>query len=832
LAGGLIVAAGLGAYANSFWGPFVYDDLSCIVDNSSIRQLWPLSGPLSPPCIGGSVTSRPLLNLSLAVNYRLGGLNVWGYHATNLAIHLIGGLLLLGIVRRTFLLPVLRPRYGDAAWGLALAIAVLWTLHPLQTESVTYIIQRAESLAGLLYLLVLYSVIRSLRSSHRAWWHVVAVGACFLGAAVKEPIVSAPVVVLLYDYTFLEDSFRKILQRRWGLYAGLFASWGLVAYLQAKTGLPVLEEQLGSIGFWAYVRSQPGVILYYLRLSLWPHPLCFSYEWPVARTLGEILPGTLVVGLLGMATVWGLWKRRGWGFLGAWFFLILAPTSSVMPLKQLAFEHRMYLSLASVVALVASSICLGGQRLVSWGVLSRRACMAAGVSLAVVAGGMMGVLTFQRNEVYQSPLSIWKNTVAMAPRNPYARSNLGNALATLGRHSEALEQYEEAVRLKPDDYAEGHNNWGNALLKLGRPAEAIEHYREAVGLKPDDAVSHYNWGNALSTLDRPLEAVEHYEKAIRLKPDHAEAHNNLGNALSTVGRHSESIEHYQQAIRLKPDYAEAHNNWGNTLLALGRFPEAIEHYQEAIRLSPGDSKAYYNWGNALVTLGQYSEGIEQYRQAIRLNPNDAVSHYNWGNVLLTLGQQSEAIEQYRRAVRIQPDYADAHNNWGNALSALGRYSEAIEHYLKALQIKPEAAAIQLNVSLVLQQVGRTREAAEHGREAVRLMPDHSQAHQTLAWFLATHEEAVGGDPTEAVKLAERACALTGRRNIGCLDTLAAAYASAGRFEEAIATAKEAWRLADAAGEGTLAQEIHIRLQLYRDRKPYREPRGGTTKDHP
>ena len=219
-------------------------------------------------------------------------------------------------------------------------------------------------------------------------------GACFLGVAVKEPIVTAPVVVLLYDYTFLEDSFRKILRRRWGLYAGLFASWGLLVYLQAKTGLPVLEEQLGPIGFWGYMRSEPGVILYYLRLSLWPHPLCFSYEWPVADSLGAILPGALMVGLLGAMTVWGLWKRRGWGFLGAWFFLILAPTSSVMPLRQLAFEHRMYLSLAAVVALVVAGGYVVGQRLLCWGWMSRRTGLVTGMSLAVAMAGMMGYRTF------------------------------------------------------------------------------------------------------------------------------------------------------------------------------------------------------------------------------------------------------------------------------------------------------------------------------------------------------------------------------------------------------------------------------------------------------
>jgi tetratricopeptide (TPR) repeat protein len=726
LAAGLIVVAGLCVYANSFEGPFVYDDLICIVDNPCIRQLWPLGPVLFPPFQGTTVTNRPLLNLSLAINYRLGGEKVWGYHAANLAIHLACGLLLLGIVRRTLELPVLKGRFGEAAWGLAAAIALLWTVHPLQTESVTYIIQRAESLSALFQLLALYGVVRGSQSSRRAWWYVVAVGACFLGVAVKEIAITAPLVVLLYDRTFLAESFGKALRRRWGLYVGLFAAWGFLLCLLAGTGVPKLKEELGPMGQWAYIRSEPGVILHYLRLSVWPHPLCFNYEWPVASTWGEILPGALGVGLLLGATAWGLWKGRGWGFLGAWFFLILAPTSSIMPLPQLAFEHRMYLSLAGVIALVVMGAYVASERWPGGKWIGDRGMWAGRVGLVLSAAILFGFLTVRRNEVYQSALLLWQDTVRKAPYNHHAHSDLGVLLTDAGRFSEAIEHLEEAIRIKPND-AGTHNNLGMALREAGRVQEAIEHYQQAIALKPDHATAHSNLGIALTATGRVSEGMEHLKRATQVKPDDFSAHINLGVALAGEGRALEAIEEYRLAIGLKPEVAVAHNNLGHALAALGRGAEAIEQYQEAVRL--------------------------------------------------------------------KADYGMAHHNLAAALVG----------------------------------AGRVREAIEQGKEAARWLPNDAEANRFVAWLMATFEPAQGGDPEQAVELAQRACRLTGRRDIGCLDTLAAAYASAGRFAEAVSTAKEAWQKALAAGEVALAEELHMRLQLYRDGKPYREPAGHPAK---
>jgi tetratricopeptide (TPR) repeat protein len=720
LAAGLIVVAGLAAYGNSFSGPFIYDDLSSIRDNPSIRHLSAIGEVLSPPGNGETVSGRPLLNLSFAINYAISGPSTRGYHVVNLAIHILNGLLLLGILRQTFCSSVLSPRFGRAALGLGWATAILWTVHPLQTESVTYIVQRAESLASMLYLLVLYCAIRGMHAKRPVGWYVVAVGSCWLGVATKETVVTAPLMVLLYDRTFVGGSLQEAFRRRWSLYVALAAGWMLLIGLLWSTGLVGRREEMGTLDAWSYACSQPGVLLHYLRLSVWPDPLCFNYDWPAGKTMGAILPAMTAVGLLVVATVRGLTGGRTWGFVGAWFFLILAPSSSVQPLGQLAFEHRMYLPLAAVASAVVVGGAMAGQWLARRGWLPGRAGMIAGVCVVTLAAVVLGQVTFRRNEAYGTELSIWQDTVAKAPHSSFAHNNLGVELTNSGRVAEAIEHCQEAIRLKPDN-ASAHANLGNALKEAGRAAEAIERYQEAIRLKPSDAQPHYN----------------------------------LGNALAKGGRVAEAIEHYQEAIRLKPDYASAHMNLGVLLGELGRLPEAIEHHRQALKITPDCAEAYNNLAVAMVKSDDLQGALEPFLEAVRLDPHYAEAHYN--------------------------------------------------------------------LSVTLSRVGRIREAIEHGQEAARLAPTRWQLNRFAAWLMAIHEPAQGGDPTRAVELGQQACTLTGRHESICLDTLAAAYASAGRFDEAASTAKEAWQIAQSAGQDSLAEEIHMRMQLYRDQKPYRKP---------
>ena len=631
----LIAAAALAAYANSFTGPFVLDDLPSIAANPTIRHLGAALRPSAATTGGG----RPILNLSLAINYAISGSAVWSYHALNLAIHVLAGLALFGIIRRA-----LERRTGTAAPSIAFAAALLWILHPLQTESVTYIVQRAESLMGLFYLLTLYCFIRGSGTEgvRARRWYALSIAACLLGMGTKEVMVSAPLVALLYDRTFLAGGFREAWRRRAPVYAGLGCTWLVLAYLVFSAHGRGGTAGFGSAVAWqSYALTQLPAIAHYLRLCFWPHPLVFDYGTALATfSLYVVLCGLLVACLVAL-TAWALFRRPALGFLGASFFAILAPSSSFIPVAtETMAEHRMYLPLAPVSALVVIGIY-------RW--LGRAAlpvCMA-------LAAGLLWT-TWQRNETYRSEMGLWADTVNRRPDNDRARTNLGNALSAQGRTAEAIVQFEEALRLNPLG-ADARNDLGNAFNAQGRTAEANAQFEEAQRLNPDSIEAHNNLGNALNAQGRAPEAIAQYEEALRINPDYAEAHNNLANVLNAQGRSAEAIVHFEAALRLKPEVAEVHNDLGNALKAAGRSAEAIAEYEEALRLDPQYAAAENNLGNALNAQDRAPEAVAHYEAAIRLSPDSAAFQMNLAVTLLKIpGRAAEAVPHLKEVLRLQP----------------------------------------------------------------------------------------------------------------------------------------------------------------------------------
>ena len=545
----LILLSGTVAYHNSLGGPFIFDDQFRIVENARLRHLWPPEA-----LIAGSL--RPVVDLSLAVNYALGGLDVRGYHLVNLAIHLGAALLLFGVVRRTLILPRLAARFGGASPWLAACVAILWVVHPLQTQSVTYTIQRAESLAGLWYLLTLYAVIRAATARRPTNWSSTAVLACALGMATKPVMVTAPLLVLWYDRTFLSGSVGRALRRSRGLYAGLAATWLVLGAVLMSPELARLSAgfRLRTLTLLEYAGSQPGVILHYLRLACWPHPLVFDYDWPLAHGAAIARPA-LLLGAMVLAVGWALRRAPAFGFLGFACLLLLAPSSSVMPIRDLAMEHRMYLPLAPLMVLAVLGAHAALRRLPSSTALRRAIGAGLMVAIAVTFTG----LTIRRNADYASEEAMWRDTIQQRPANPRAHTNLGAVLAAQGRMDEAIAHDTEALRLD-DAYAEAHSNLAAALVGRGRLAEAEAHYQRALHLWPGDAKAHVGLGAVLSAQGRRSDAMRQYQEALRLDPQSAEAHNNLGVALVEAGRMDEAIAHYLDALRLRPDYAKARNN--------------------------------------------------------------------------------------------------------------------------------------------------------------------------------------------------------------------------------------------------------------------------------
>jgi tetratricopeptide (TPR) repeat protein len=621
----LIGGAAIFAYQTSFAGVFVFDDEFAIQRNPNIRTLWPLSRALSAPP-ESPVSARPVASLTLAVNYALaplesrdvmapGGVdappdvtrrflaNVWGYHFMNLALHVLAALAAYGVVRRTLVSDRLRPRFGPASGALASAVALVWVVHPLTTDAVTYVTQRTEVLMGLFYLLTLYCAIRGAEPgvdrARRRGWAAAAVVACALGMGSKQTMVTAPFVVLVWDWMFgsptaeaTEASARRL---RWRLYAGLAATWVILA-----AGL-ALERWPHSIGIdregwtpWTYLLTQAGVIVHYLRLSFVPMPLVLDYDgWPMARSVLDVAPQAALLGVLVGATIAAVLRRAPWGFAAAWCFALLAPSSSVLPLAtEIAAERRMYTALVGVVSLAVIGAYVLGQFLLERLAPDRRPQRTVrAVAILALAGvtGSLAMLTLDRNRDYWSEERIWRDTVEKRPDNPRARLNYGVVLAAERRYPEAEAQLREALRLK-EPVAKAHLNLGSILCSQQRFDEGIPHLERAVALDPELSTAQANLGEAYGALGRRAQAAKHFALAVEGEPGKLFLLNRLGWLLATspeddVRDAARAVELGERAVRLtsRQDplsldtlaaaYAEA-----------GRFDEAAATLREALQL--------------------------------------------------------------------------------------------------------------------------------------------------------------------------------------------------------------------------------------------------------
>jgi Flp pilus assembly protein TadD len=599
-----IVVVGVCVFWNSLGAPFIWDDNTAIVNNGTIRSVWPLSDSLSPP-LETPVAARPVANLSLAVNYAAGELAVQGYHAWNLAVHIGCALLLFGIVRRT--IATVNSRWP--ADGLASAAALLWLVHPLNSEVVNYTTQRTESMMGLFFLLTLYSAIRARRSKRESRWTALAILSCALGMGTKESMVTAPLIVVLYDRLFEFDSFGDALRSRKLLYTGLAATWLELAALMM--GWP--RSTVGTteaVGPWTYLLNQVEMITRYLRLTFWPGPLVLDYGLPRMLTLRDVIPGAIVLVALLAGTLLVLFRWPRMGFLGAAFFITLAPMSSVVPvLSEVGAERRMYLPLAALIVLVVVLVQLVVDRLSAGSSKRSKRLLrpfAAAVAIVVLS---LGVRTVYRNAEYNNPVSLWQSSVEARPQGrarmllaaaliadsrrdeaiaelrqavtdfPDARSALGTELFFLGQFAEAAASLDAFVRTQPSNLNRVPFRilLAQARQSLGDLAEAESQFRAVLALDPSNkaaqeglllvAIAHRKKAERLlrEREAKVLEATEEAKAALRLNDQDFEAHNVLGVALASQGRIGDAIEEFRRALSIKPDDGNARSNLARAL---------------------------------------------------------------------------------------------------------------------------------------------------------------------------------------------------------------------------------------------------------------------------
>jgi len=533
----LLLAAGAMAFQNCTAGTFLLDDVSGILQDEAIHSvgaMWEttgLPGPLKP---------RSLVRWSLAVNYHFGANNPWGYHVVNLCVHLFAGLLLYDLLRRTLLLESMPQRVGARSALLAFCIALIWLVHPLQTASVTYIIQRLEAMMGLLFLACIYALLRGSQSA-RPWpWYLASLVACWMGMAAKEVMIAAPLVALTYDRVFLATRFQEILRRRGALYLGfaLAAACLIGAYAddllaaQEAPGRSPTRLSTANPTRAEFLRTQPEVILHYLRLCFWPDRLCLDYHWQAAMPVEAIAPAAIVLVMIA-ASVVGFWFWPKAAFLGWAFFVVLMPSSSFWPMD-VAFEHRMYLPLVSVVtaSVLVTFVVLDRifARPARWGPTMRDGVLLTTVMSVAVA---LAVRTYLRNGDYRSPLRMWRNVLKTSWHNARAHSNLGVALEKIGRDEDAIVHYRLAIErihrpgIQHVHPSHPHLNLGAIYLRRGSLAMAEQQFMLAGRFRALSPQLENNLGIVAEKRGQFAMAEVHYRRALCLKADFAPARHNL-----------------------------------------------------------------------------------------------------------------------------------------------------------------------------------------------------------------------------------------------------------------------------------------------------------------
>jgi tetratricopeptide (TPR) repeat protein len=569
-------------YRPALHAPMIWDDQASIEVNSSIVKLQPLignlqnPGPLNP-VPGGPTAGRPLVNLTLAINYHFGKFDPLGYHVLNLIVHMLSALVLWRAATRLLRLEHFQGRFDSAAEWLGFAAALIWALHPLSSEAVQYITQRTELLVGLCYLATIYFSLRWW-SSHGIVWLILASAACCCGMACKEVMATAPLMALLLDRTLLSGSFATAMRRSWKLYVGLALGWVVLFALNhnsprtntAGFSIPDLPPA-------AWWMTQCKVLWIYLKLSVWPWPLLIHYDVPML-SFSSAWPWILASGAVVVVTLILLWRGNAIGMAGAWVLGILSPTSIVPLLYEVAQERRMYLPTAAIVLLLVA----GGYWMLRKLDISHAAFVIAAMTFATSI--TFAAVNRHRLNFYLDPVALWRQAVDLQPSDYLAHDNLGYELSKLHHTDEAIAQYQRTLQLNPK-ITQAYNGLGLAFASMGQNDLAIVDFQKAHEMDPYDPDVQNNLGNILFQVGRFQEAIAQFQQVMANHPAYVEAHNNLGAALAKLGRNREAARQYLIALQLKPDYTRAYMNLTVAYMELQQPKLAVAAASKALELA-------------------------------------------------------------------------------------------------------------------------------------------------------------------------------------------------------------------------------------------------------
>ena len=581
----LIALVGILIYANTFNVPFQFDDDAYVVNNPAIRDFSTFLSPQEitngntlsptgiPPALRSAFMTRVLGYLSLAINYRLHGLDVTGYHLVNLLLHILNAWLLYLILTHAFgRSPHPGREINDGHPSpLPLIAALLFLCHPIQTHGVTYITSRFVLLASFFSLLSLVSYIRfrtAAQGSGRFAFLALALLSAAAGMMTKEFTFTLPFLIALYEFSFFAGSFREHLRKLAPLGLTLpiiplmiFIQQGSITALDStmRTITAADSSQISRID---YLLTQFRVIVLYLRLLILPVGQNVDHDIPVQHSLASPhLLGSLIL-LLALLfwAVYRYWRSLRSGaapetriipFGIVWFFMTLSVESSIIPLGELAAEYRLYLPSAGIIM---ACTALGGAAAGRFSLTRKGFNVFAALLIIVLCGA-----TLLRNRVWQSEISLWRDAAMKSPAKVRPRQNLALYYGKEGRLDEARRELEMAIAIEPRNF-ELHNNLGILYKQQGDFKRAIQEYQTVLQLEPADAMARYNLGNVYLAQERNDDALREYGECLRIIPQYDELHNNIGIVHTKTGRFEDAFREFETALRLNPENMNARKN--------------------------------------------------------------------------------------------------------------------------------------------------------------------------------------------------------------------------------------------------------------------------------
>ncbi len=594
---------GLIIYSNTIQAPFVFDDGINIVENQSIRDLggfWPPSG------------SRYLGILSFALNYHFHGLDVSGYHLVNIVIHILNAILVYWLLSLTIQLPLFKWS-GSKIFLFPFLSAVIFLVHPVQTQAVTYIIQRFTSLAAFFYLMAVIFYIKA-----RIWngrtilllsYYALSLTFTVMAMKTKEISFTLPLIIALYEFTFFRSTTFRSLRGRLLYLLPFLATMLIIPLGMVHIGRPLgeligelsrasAETSVMPISRQDYLLTQFRVIVTYLRLLFLPINQNLDYDYPISYSLFE--PQTLI-SMISLISIFAvaiyLFKRslktdNVYGVLAyfgiLWFFITLSVESSIIPISDVIFEHRLYLPSVGVIISLHAALFYLLEKI--W---EGRQWQTLIIFYLIIITPVLSTAAYLRNAVWKDNRTLWADVVKKSPNKARPHNNLGNAYARLNLIGSAEEEYKSAIRLDPD-FADAHKNMGDIYRFKGELEKAVLEYSIAVKLKPDLPEVYLQLGNIYLEQQRWDKAINEFRTAIILRPDYPIAHFNTGIAYARMGSMESAIQGFRNAIILKPDYAEAHLNLGSVYGQMGMADEAIKEFKTALEINPGMEEARNN----------------------------------------------------------------------------------------------------------------------------------------------------------------------------------------------------------------------------------------------